>query len=535
MDTLKKMKKPLVFGAAVAFLTFAVGMIIYYIIWPSAAFFHADCSDTILWAQASYDSKSLFNPDFGYAATLPFGGTMLMVPFIGIFGVSMTTQHIGMVLFALLMLASFFLLCRSIGMSVPSSLFTVGVTGLTLCASEKLREIFYEHVIYYSICVVIIAVLLSLVIRFEDALSQGNKKKAIVLAALAAVFAACSALDGMQIVATGILPVIFAVVADIILDKDKKIFSAGNRNAGIVIAAAAVGTAVGMLLFASLSNGAGVGYANAYSSYANMDEWLSNLGKFPQEWFALFGVDAHYGMGIFTPESIVNIIRLGVSVIILIVPIFGLIFMGRLDRRQRYAVFAHFGLSAVIMFGYIFGILSAANWRLSPMICTGIFASAATFTGLRKSRVSVRFEAITACLLALLSLVSTVTIAKMDSNGIVNNEKYQLISVLEAYGLDYGYATFWNSQVITVLSDSEVRAANIDVNEKGIAPCRYQANMKWFEDQEGVDRYFVLLSDSEVETLRATEDWALFDALVTDEIKLDNWTIYLFDSTAFLD
>ena len=39
--------------------------------------------------------------------------------------------------------------------------------------------------------------------------------------------------------------------------------------------------------------------------------------------------------------------------------------MGRLDRRQRYAVFAHFGLSAVIMFGYIFGILSAANWRLS--------------------------------------------------------------------------------------------------------------------------------------------------------------------------
>ena len=80
-----------------------------------------------------------------------------------------------------------------------------------------------------------------------------------------------------------------------------------------------------------------------------------------------------------------------------------------------------------------------------------------------------RFEAITACLLALLSLVSTVTIAKMDSNGIVNNEKYQLISVLEAYGLDYGYATFWNSQVITVLSDSEVRAANIDVNEKGIA------------------------------------------------------------------
>lgn len=535
MDKINKIKKPLVLTAAALFLTLAVGAVIYYIIWPSGAYFHADCSDTILWAQASYDSKSLFNPDFGYAATLPFGGTMLMLPFIGIFGVSMTTQHIGMVLFALLMLASFCLMCRSVGMSVPASLFTTGVTALTLCASEKLREIFYEHVIYYSICAVMICVLLSLVIRFEDSMAQGNRRKAAVFAALAAVFAACGALDGMQIVATGILPVIFAVAANIMLDKDNKIFSAANRNAGIAIASAAVGTAIGLLIYAALSAGAGVGYANAYSSYANMDEWLGNLGKFPQEWFALFGVDAHYGMGIFSPESIVNIVRLGASVIILIVPIFGLVFMHKLEKRQRYAVFAHFGISAVIMFGYIFGILSAANWRLSPMICSGIFASAATFTGLRKSRISVRFEAITACLLALLSLVSAVTIARMEPNGVENNAKYPIICELRSRGLNYGYATFWNSQVITVLSDSEVRAANIDVNEDGIAACRYQANMKWFEEQEGVDKYFVLLSDSEVETLRATADWALVNALATEIIPLDGWTVYLFDSTDFLD
>ena len=84
---------------------FALGSlaaVIYYIIYPSAEFLHSDCTDTILWAQASYDGRSLFNPDFGYAAMLPFGGTMLMIPFIGIFGVSMTTHHIGMVLFTLL-------------------------------------------------------------------------------------------------------------------------------------------------------------------------------------------------------------------------------------------------------------------------------------------------------------------------------------------------------------------------------------------------------------------------------------------------
>lgn len=118
-DNLKRFKKPLVVGAATFFMTFALSIVIYYIIYPSAAYFHSDCSDTILWAQASVDSKSLFNPDFGYAATLPFGGTMIMIPLVALFGVGMTAQHIGMVIFALLMFASFWLVCRSIKLSTP--------------------------------------------------------------------------------------------------------------------------------------------------------------------------------------------------------------------------------------------------------------------------------------------------------------------------------------------------------------------------------------------------------------------------------
>ena len=92
-DSILKLKKIFAYVAAAVFAAISVSGVIYYIIYPSGAFFHADCSDTILWAQASYDSGSLFNPDFGYAAMLPFGGTMLMIPFIGIFGVSMTTRN----------------------------------------------------------------------------------------------------------------------------------------------------------------------------------------------------------------------------------------------------------------------------------------------------------------------------------------------------------------------------------------------------------------------------------------------------------
>ena len=85
-----------------------------------------------------------------------------------------------------------------------------------------------------------------------------------------------------------------------------------------------------------------------------------------------------------------------------------------------------------------------------------------------------------------------------------------------------------------MLSDSEVRAANVDVNENGIAPCAYQANQKWFEEQEGVDDYFVLLSYGEEATLMSTQDWIYFELMAVDRVDLDGYVAYVFDSTAFL-
>lgn len=86
----------------------------YYILFPGWGYFHSDCTDTILWAQASYDAGALFNPDFEYACLLPFGGQLLMLPFIGLFGVSTTTHAIGMLLFLLLFTASLLLLGRAL-------------------------------------------------------------------------------------------------------------------------------------------------------------------------------------------------------------------------------------------------------------------------------------------------------------------------------------------------------------------------------------------------------------------------------------
>jgi len=530
-----KLKKRSAFIAAALFAAASIATVIYYIIWPSEAYFHADCSDTILWAQASYDSGSLFNKDFGYAAMLPFGGTTLMLPFIGVFGVSMTTHHIGMVLFTLLLFASVWLLCRCLKFSYLLSFSAVGVLAMTLCASEKLREIFYEHVIYYSICILIICVLLSLFIKFKEAFEKEKSAKQLVIITFCIViFSACSALDGMQIIATGVLPVLFAAVAEIFLNREQKLFSKESRISIYYCIICGFSVLVGLWILMLVSDGISAGYAGAYSSYANMDEWLGNLGKFPLHWFKLFGVDAQYGMSIFSMESIINIVRIGTAAIIAVIPMVALIFYNKLDFGSKLLALTHFGLSAVIMFGYVFGILSAADWRLSPMICTGILVCFALIRASNGYVISSRLTAIMACLLILMSAVSFKTIAQMEKNGIANNEKYQLAQTLEEKGFTYGYATFWNSQAITVLSDSNVKAVNVDVNENGISPGLYQSNSKWFEEQEGVEEYFVLLSDYEISVLQGTQDWSLFEMLSTGVTEISGYKIYTFNSLFFL-
>ncbi|MBQ2841707.1 MAG: hypothetical protein IJE72_01570 [Clostridia bacterium] len=531
----KKLKNRVILAFSAAFAVLSLATVIYYIIYPSAAYLHADCTDTILWAKASYDGKAMFNEDFGYAAMLPFGGTTLMIPLIGIFGLSMTTQHIGMILFSVLFFASAFFLCRSLNFSYSMSFSAVGTLALVLCSSEKLREIFYEHVIYYSIAVLIVFVLLSLFIRFHRAFkSDISLIKLVTITLGTVVFSICSALDGTQIIATGILPVIFAAAAEIMLSKERKLLSKGSRISIYFCLICGVSMIIGLWLLSIFSNGVTAGYAGAYTSYSNMNEWLGNLGKFPEQWFDLFGVDAHYGMSIFSPESIVNIVRIGSAAVIAIVPLVALFFYNKFDFASKLLVLAHFGMSAVIMFGYVFGILAAANWRLSPMICTGILVCFAVFRLAKEYVVPARLMTAVLCVLILMSGISFASVAKMEKNGIEHNEKYPLVQVLEEHGFTHGYATFWNSQVITLLSDNEVSTANVDINENGIAPCPYQTNMNQFLPQAGVEEYFVLMSDYEMSILQQTDDWVYFEVLAKDIISIDGYKIFVFNSLFFL-
>ena len=99
---------------AVGLLAAAIGILIYFISGPALAFFHADCADTLLWAQITVESGEILSEDFYYAGILPFGASLWMVPILKIFGYTMTAQIISMCIFAVVFVLSAYSLFRAL-------------------------------------------------------------------------------------------------------------------------------------------------------------------------------------------------------------------------------------------------------------------------------------------------------------------------------------------------------------------------------------------------------------------------------------
>ena len=132
-------------------LIFVAGVTVYYITTASKAEFHADCTDTITWAEASVESGHLYNEDFTYACFLPFSTSTLMIPLIHIFGFGMTAHIVGMTCFFVLLTVFMILMMREITGSFPPAMAGTAIFLSITLATKKLREIFWGHTIYYSL------------------------------------------------------------------------------------------------------------------------------------------------------------------------------------------------------------------------------------------------------------------------------------------------------------------------------------------------------------------------------------------------
>ncbi len=531
----------------------ALYLALYYIYGPGEGYFHSDCTDTMYWANAALEGNGIFDEQYNYAALLPFSTVWIMQPLIKIFGFGMTAHNLGMAIFALLFAGGIYFCARSAKFSHIWSSTAVFAVFTLLSCSDKLREMMWGHTIYYSLGLILLFYLLGSGMRFADALENKRYKFAAVWGVLLLAISVGSATNGMQVIVLTTLPAVAAFGAErIFAGRDGLISKRSFPTLGSA-AVIGAGTLVGLKVLGIITGDTiKAGYAAGYSGWSAVTDWLGNAQKFVNHYFSLLGVDMKKNAPIFDGESLKYFFRIIVGIVLLVMPIVILCLYGKLrSRGVKFMVWAHFVLTAAVMFGYICGELSAANWRLTPILGS---AALLTVCGLRdlvsdlglisvnekkeicepteadaelseeqtaeqlpESEISGTKSAAVilsrVCSLVLAAvLLSSFTFAKeikaLDPEYGRDNTNHRLAQFLIDEGLEYGYATFWYSQAITVLTNSQVRVRNMDVNaQKGVIGRHYQSSLNWYNDQEGIDEYFIILNSSEYEKVRFTDTW----------------------------
>ncbi|MBQ5800894.1 MAG: hypothetical protein IIW20_03320 [Clostridia bacterium] len=522
-------------GIASVFLIIA-----YYIIFLMEKELHSDFTDTMLWAQVTFDTGKLVDSGFHYAAQLPFGGNLLMLVFMPFFGYSMTTHKLGMLLFLILFILSAIWFSRSLKYSYKKSFFLVFSLCLILSLSAKLREIMYGHIIYYSLGVLFFlfgsGLVFRLIEREEEKATEKSRvlelladKKCIVLFTVLCVFSLCTATNGLQSLITFSLPLMAGLFLERLFDTEKNRFWSRTLFASFILLSLATFSVFGLFLREIITAGVPCAYADAYAGYSEMGEWVENLMLFPSHYFSLLGVSVVKYQSIADFKSILIMIRIFGGILLLALPLYLLFTYNKQRRSVKIFTLSHFALSALIMFAYIFGLLSTAAWRLVPILASSILASFVSLCEIFKGSgvIAKRLGVLFLALLLVLSLIPAFEIMTTDRNYKDESDLHILAKALEERGLQNGYATFWHAHAITLLSDNEVRALNISVDKDGLHKETYQQQYSWFEDEALDKKCFLLLSYYEYYTLYPMLSSELSG--YTEDITVGNYHILVYE------
>lgn len=494
-----------IFKIAAPILALAPGLILilYYIIGPAAGYMTSDCTDSLRWAQATFESGKLISDEFYYAAILPFGGNLIFLPFVAMFGYSMTAQICGLVVFVLLFAAALYYVARGMNFDRTVSAAFVSVVMLIMSSSPKLREIMWEHIFYYNLGLLFFCFGFGLALRIlregglRDDLKAG-KPMDWVRVGIICVFSLIAATDGLQTLVCFTLPLVAGLFAERFFDSETPLLSKRNLVTGSLAAAILVFSLIGFVSIDKIAGGVTAGYADAYSSWSSMGDWTNNFLGFFYNWFTLLGVDAVANDPLVSGASIVNMIRIFGALLLLIAPI---ILACRYNKIQssalRAVLIGHFAVTAFILFAITFGKLGGANWRLVPMLGTSVMATFfAAVELIRQKKAAARVGALILAFLILMACIPALDISKMPADYGENNSWHTVARDLEARGLKYGYANFWWAEVVTMISGGEVEVANIYEGQKSPQQYNYQQPHGSYEDKD-TNRYFLLLTERE--------------------------------------
>lgn len=494
-------------------MLFAAAVAVWYITGPMLVMFHSDFTDSLIWANVTAETGDILSPDFNYAAILPFGAPLWMVPILKIFGYGRISFQLSMIVFVVIFMASAYYFFRGLKWNRLSAGAAAACFCLVMSGSDTLLEMLWGHTIYYSLGLLFWLLLMGLALRLMDTARSWKKGKKLSLptilelAAVAILCAGC-ATDGTQVLALGVLPVLGALIVCAFLDEKPLVGRHNLRKAAIAVLMLVASFAGFLVLKYITHNGAiKAGYANAHMVWDAYTDWMADVVNLLPNLANLFGATSKEGYPLLRFASMVYILKLVLVMVIFVAPIAMLLRYKKLPENEKMLLWGHFVLSGVIGFMYVFGILDSGNWRLIPCLGTGVIVTILWVRNLLGGKtVEKRIAVVLAALMAAVCLLNAVQVARLPRD-IRKNPHWEVTQILKEKGYDYGYATFWNSHPVVMLSDDEIQVTTVKQEGTELEARSYQNFKQEFQPREDKDTCFLMLEKYEFENVQKGEYW----------------------------
>lgn len=509
--------------ASLIVFTIGIMAVLYYIVVAQKVEFDSDFTDTIIWAEAMLTGNGLFDKTMNYAYTLPFGGSLLMAPFVAIFGVGYTAHALGFILFLAIFVFALYKMLRGMEFSANEAMTASGIILLLSLATKNTRMIMWGHVIHYSLGLLFVIIAMALYSQIDVSDLKNEKKKIVVLAVLTALF--CT--NGLTTILFFAIPFYGALLTERFIKVDEELFSKDNINSIIITAICGASGMIGFVVSKVLQRGVTTVYDGIFKKITSWQSWVWDIEDRVRCMLVVTAgqIDSEVAMESFSGIRIMFMAFYGF--VIIFVPLIAIFTYKRMTNRTiRLFFIAYYILLFATLFIYDFSSARGTAHRLVGLYMTAAMCTVIYMVWLIKDKKFSRYGFVIVLVLIGASLFCCYSVA-----GLRGQNRYEkLAKVLEENNLKYGYAEYWSAQVTTVLSGSKVEVCPIDVNEGGaVTPRLYNVRTWQFDSREGVDRYFAFLSSWEKDTVKDTIGKEATEVIPFDE---DGY-ILVFDHNIF--
>ena len=475
------MKKRLLTIIGVLLMAAALFTVIHYI-WSDfyISEFNSDDAEIAIWSQATIESGYLLDPDYSYyGVLLPVAGNLFFAPFIKAFGMGITALRAGYSVLAVVFSALLVLALRACLDSWDLSMIGCGLIMICTTASEPLRDIYWAIMVYYSLSSFVILMCIG-------SLGLCLRGKRVLGGILFFLSALLGSINGNVVLLYSVLPLAVALFLESI---NQERLSEGFMKDPVLLICAAIVLGIG--INKGITAGIQTPYADNHKVLSAAVQWTDNFRALPERWYGIFlELPAEN-----EPVAKKIVLRLGTTFVLSVLPFFSFSMLNNTKSRlTRVVVLYHWTLCAVMMFLFVFGVISNSSNRLIPLWFSCMILDWLTMMWMVKGKgFPQTVGAASACLLALFAGLTAVSVPRQPGNSSVWSRPDCVYQTLLDHGLTQGYSTdFWYGHSVTALSNEEIVSRVITLTKDGFKIPEFQTKSAWYKGYSSDEKTFLI-------------------------------------------